>query len=80
MPPSLIQRAIPALPGVQFINAFGQTETGATIAMVPPEDHILEGPPEIVEKRRKHLSRASVSPCRTWKCAWWTRTARAFPQ
>ena len=56
MPPSLIERALPLLPGVQFINAFGQTETGSTIAMVPPEDHVLSGPPELVEKRRKRLS------------------------
>ncbi len=56
MPPPVIQRAIPAFSGVQFINAFGQTETGSTIAMVPPEDHFLEGPPEVVEKRRKHLT------------------------
>ena len=56
MPPSLIERAIFAFPGVQFINAFGQTETGSTIAMVPPEDHVLEGPPDVVAKRRKHLA------------------------
>ena len=56
MPPSLIERALPLLPGVQFINAFGQTETGSTIAMVPPEDHVLSGPPETVAKRRKRLS------------------------
>ena len=56
MPPSLIERALPLLPGVQFINAFGQTETGSTIAIVPPEDHVLSGPPELVEKRRKRLS------------------------
>jgi long-chain acyl-CoA synthetase len=56
MPPTLIERAIGKLPGVQFINAFGQTETGSTIATVPPEDHVLEGPPEVVEKRRRHLS------------------------
>ncbi len=56
MPPTLIERALPLLPGVQFINAFGQTETGSTIAMVPPEDHVLEGPPELVEKRRRRLA------------------------
>jgi acyl-CoA synthetase (AMP-forming)/AMP-acid ligase II len=56
MPPSLIERAIFAFPGAQFINAFGQTETGSTIAMVPPEDHVLEGPPELVAKHRKHLT------------------------
>ena len=56
MPPPLIERAVAALPHCQFINAFGQTETGSTIAMVPPEDHVLEGPPELVERRRRHLS------------------------
>lgn len=56
MPPTLIERAIFALPGVQFINAFGQTETGSTIAMVPPEDHVLEGDPSLVAKRRRHLT------------------------
>ena len=56
MPPPVIERAVAALPGVQFINAFGQTETGSTIAMVPPEDHVLEGPPEVVERRRRHLT------------------------
>ena len=56
MPPSLIERALPLLPGVQFINAFGQTETGSTIAMVPPEDHVLEGPPDVVAKRRRRLA------------------------
>ncbi len=55
MPPPVIERAVAAMPGVQFINAFGQTETGSTIAMVPPEDHVLDGPPDVVEKRRRHL-------------------------
>jgi acyl-CoA synthetase (AMP-forming)/AMP-acid ligase II len=56
MSPVLIERAIRELPGVQFINAFGQTETGSTIAMVPPEDHVLDGPADVVAKRRKHLA------------------------
>ena len=56
MPPKLIERAIAQLPRVQFINAFGQTETGSTIAMVPPEDHVLTGPAEVVAKRRKRLT------------------------
>jgi acyl-CoA synthetase (AMP-forming)/AMP-acid ligase II len=56
MPPALIERALPLLRGVQFINAFGQTETGSTIAMVPPEDHMLEGAPQLVAKRRRHLA------------------------
>ena len=55
MPAALIERAIGALPGVRFVNAFGQTETGSTITAVPPEDHDLNGPPELVAKRRRHL-------------------------
>ncbi|MDA1188166.1 MAG: long-chain-fatty-acid--CoA ligase [Chloroflexi bacterium] len=52
----VIKRAITALPGVRFINAFGQTETGATIAMLPPEDHDLSGAPDEVEKKLRRLS------------------------
>ena len=55
MPPALIERAIGALPGVRFANAFGQTETGSTITAVPPEDHDLSGPPDAVARRRRHL-------------------------
>lgn len=55
-PPALIIRAIQALPHCQFINAFGQTETGSTIAMVPPEDHILQGPKAVVARRKRRLA------------------------
>lgn len=55
MPAALIERAIGALPGVRFVNAFGQTETGSTITAVPPEDHDLSGPPDVVARRRRHL-------------------------
>ncbi len=55
MPAPLIERAIAALPHVRFINAFGQTETASTITMIPPEDHVLEGPPEVVAVRRRRL-------------------------
>ena len=56
MPRTVIERAILAFPGARFINAFGQTETAATITMLPPEDHDLTGPPEEVEKRMRRLS------------------------
>ena len=39
MPPDLIDRAIDALPGVGFVNTFGQTETVGGITMLGPEDH-----------------------------------------
>jgi acyl-CoA synthetase (AMP-forming)/AMP-acid ligase II len=61
MPFTVVERAIEALPGVQFINAFGQTETGSTIAMVPPEDHVLEGPTDVLATRRKHLASIGVA-------------------
>ena len=56
MPVEVIMRAIEALPGVQFINAFGQTETAATITMLSPEDHVLEGSKEDIDRKLRRLS------------------------
>ncbi|MFQ6028021.1 MAG: class I adenylate-forming enzyme family protein [Dehalococcoidia bacterium] len=56
MPLPVIQQAIKEFPGVRFINAFGQTETASTITMLPPEDHVLEGTPEEVEKKLRRLT------------------------
>ncbi len=56
MPRAVIERAIRAFPATRFINAFGQTETAATITMLPPEDHDLTGSPEEIEKKRRRLS------------------------
>ena len=56
MPVEVVKQAIGEFPGVQFINAFGQTETAATITMLPPDDHVLEGSPEEVERKLKRLS------------------------
>ena len=56
MPLEVIKRAIKEFPAVHFINAFGQTETAATITMLPPEDHILEGSPEQTERKLRRLS------------------------
>ena len=56
MPVEVIRRAIGEFPNAQFINAFGQTETAATITMLPPEDHVLTGAPEEVERKLKRLS------------------------
>jgi acyl-CoA synthetase (AMP-forming)/AMP-acid ligase II len=52
----VIKKAIQELPGVRFINAFGQTETASTITMLPPEDHVLEGAPEELEKKLRRLT------------------------
>ncbi|MCH8195299.1 MAG: AMP-binding protein, partial [Chloroflexi bacterium] len=56
MPLEVIKKAIAAFPDAKFINAFGQTETAATITMLPPEDHILEGTEEEIEIKLKRLS------------------------
>ena len=56
MPVEVVRRAIVEFPNAQFINAFGQTETAATITMLPPEDHVLTGTPEEVEIKLKRLS------------------------
>ena len=56
MPLEVIKRAITEFPGARFINAFGQTETASTITMLPPEDHVLEGSAEEIEKKLRRLT------------------------
>jgi acyl-CoA synthetase (AMP-forming)/AMP-acid ligase II len=41
MPPGVIARAMALLPGVDFTNAYGLTETSSTVALLGPEDHRL---------------------------------------
>ena len=66
MPVEVIRRAIVEFPNAQFINAFGQTETAATITMLPPEDHVLTGTPEEVERKAEEavLNRQAPGGCR----------------
>ena len=56
MPLEVIKRAIEELPGAHFLNAFGQTETASTITVLPPEDHVLDGTSEEVERKLRRLS------------------------
>ncbi len=56
MPFEVIKQALEVFPGVQFINAFGQTETASTITMLGPEDHIITGTKEEREKKLKRLA------------------------
>ncbi|HXH11746.1 MAG TPA: long-chain-fatty-acid--CoA ligase, partial [Alphaproteobacteria bacterium] len=57
MPLPVIRRAVESFPAtVGFINAFGQTETTATVTMLLPEDHRLEGSPVEVERKLRRLS------------------------
>jgi acyl-CoA synthetase (AMP-forming)/AMP-acid ligase II len=39
MPIELIERAMTLLPNVNFVNAYGLTETSSTISVLTPEDH-----------------------------------------
>ena len=56
MPLSVIRRAIETLPPrIQFLNAYGQTETTSTITVLGPSDHRLEGSPSEVELRLRRL-------------------------
>jgi acyl-CoA synthetase (AMP-forming)/AMP-acid ligase II len=56
MPLEVVRQAIQEFPGARFINAFGQTETASTITMLPPEDHVLEGSHEAIEKKLRRLT------------------------
>ncbi|HEY4331139.1 MAG TPA: fatty acid--CoA ligase family protein, partial [Ilumatobacteraceae bacterium] len=39
MPQALVERALIALPNVDFVNAYGLTETASTISVLGPDDH-----------------------------------------
>lgn len=39
MPVPVVERALELLPHVEFVNAYGLTETSSTIAILGPEDH-----------------------------------------
>ena len=56
MPLPVIRKALEEFPGVNFINAFGQTETASTITALGPEDHVLTGTEEEKEKKLKRLA------------------------
>ncbi|MFQ5826954.1 MAG: long-chain-fatty-acid--CoA ligase, partial [Dehalococcoidia bacterium] len=62
MPFEVIKKAIEVMPGVRFINAFGQTETASTITALGPEDHIIEGTDEEKERNLKRLSSSIGKP------------------
>jgi acyl-CoA synthetase (AMP-forming)/AMP-acid ligase II len=57
MPVPLIRRAIASFPpSVQFLNAFGQTETTSTVTVLGPADHRLDGTPEEIETKLRRLA------------------------
>ena len=56
MPLPVIKKALEFFPDVAFINAFGQTETASTITALSPEDHMLTGTQEEIDKKLKRLT------------------------
>ncbi|MBA7596969.1 Long-chain-fatty-acid--CoA ligase [subsurface metagenome] len=62
MPFEVIKKAIELFPGVNFINAFGQTETASTITTLSPDDHIIEGTEEEKEKKLRRLTSSIGRP------------------
>jgi long-chain acyl-CoA synthetase len=62
MPLHVIQKAIEQMPGVRFINAFGQTESASTITTLGPEDHVIEGTAADKEKKLKRLATSIGRP------------------
>jgi acyl-CoA synthetase (AMP-forming)/AMP-acid ligase II len=62
MPFEVIKKAIEVMPWVYFINAFGQTETAATITALGPEDHMIEGTEEEKERKLRRLTSSIGRP------------------
>lgn len=62
MPFEVIKKAIELFPDASFINAFGQTETGSTIATLGPEDHDISGTEEEQRIKLKRLSSSIGKP------------------
>lgn len=62
MPFDVINKAIKLMPWVNFINAFGQTETASTIAALGPEDHIIDGTEAEKEKKLRRLTQSIGRP------------------
>ncbi|MDB5714391.1 MAG: AMP-dependent synthetase [Sphingomonadales bacterium] len=53
MPVAVIERAMDLLPHVDFVNAYGLTETSSTIAILDPESHRIARSGSTVEERRR---------------------------
>ena len=53
IPLDLLREAVQTIPDAGFLQCYGMTETTGTIAMLPPEDHCLEG-----NERMKSAGRA----------------------
>ncbi len=59
MPQSVIERALRDLPHVDFVNAYGLTETSSTVAVLGPDDHraAISSADEAVRRRLGSVGR-----------------------
>ncbi|MBI5441251.1 MAG: long-chain-fatty-acid--CoA ligase [Deltaproteobacteria bacterium] len=62
MPFEVIKKAIEAMPWVQFINGYGQTESASTLTTLGPADHRIEGTEEEKAKKWKRLQSSIGRP------------------
>ena len=76
MPVELIERAMDALPEVDFVNAYGLTETSSTVSVLTPDDHREA---IAATTRRAAGSARSAARCRrsSWRSAMPTATSLA---
>jgi acyl-CoA synthetase (AMP-forming)/AMP-acid ligase II len=57
MPPAVIRRAVDAFPSrIGFAGSYGQTETTATVAVLGPDDHRVEGDDEARAAKLRRLA------------------------
>ena len=47
IPLELLRQAVETIPNASFLQCYGMTETTGTIAILPPEDHALDGNPRM---------------------------------
>jgi len=71
MPASIIERALRQLPHVDFVNAYGLTETSSTIAILGPDDHrlALASDDPFVQRRLNSVGKALPSIELEIRCA-----------
>ena len=56
MPPAVIERALQVFAGVDFTNAYGLTETSATVCLLSPDDHRAAAASTDAQVRRRLAS------------------------
>ncbi len=50
MPVELLKRAMKMLPGVEFFQGYGQSESSPLLTALMPEDHVVEGPDRVTRR------------------------------